>query len=333
MARGRLILLGLLLLLTVLALPPLPLFAESRATDRTNVYAYTARRYGPMIVYYSGRVSAMLFDESFFNYSYRNVYVYITNRSVAAEVAEQIEEFINVVHTYFPVNPHLAVIGVPQDSPLLKYAPEIVNAYSRCVAKNLSKEIDVPGILGFRDCGDAALLIVRSVRGFNEAAKLLEVGERISSIYGKRVVIASTTPFDGFFTRRYNGTAIAYEVAEAAKEIGLRLGYDITGIGVWIIHFRIYAPLLLNKDGLDSIAKSNNTDIDTLIKRLIDVIRTRVPEEIPLSIIVQRVEHAKFVTDQSMSATISARIVAAAAAATSLIPLTLFIVRRVRRTF
>jgi len=301
--RGRLILLGLLLLLTVLALLPLPLFAESRTVNRTNVY--TVRRYGPMVVYYSDKVSAMLFDESFFNYSYRNVYVYITDRDIAAEVAEQIEDFINVIHTYFPVNPHFAVIGVPQDSPLLKYAPEIVNAYGRCVAKNLSKEItDAQRILGFMDCGDAVLIIVGSVRGFDEAAKLLYVGEKISSMQGKRVVIASTTPFDGFFTRRYNGTAIAYEAAEAVRGIGL--GRAIIGTAMVIPAYRVYAVLWLNKGELDRIAKSSNTDVNTLVKTIIDAIRARVPEDIPLSILIGEASREEPLSAPAINVTVSA---------------------------
>jgi len=93
-----LILLGLLLSLFVVGASLMPLLAESALKNILVVH-----RYGPMVVYYSGNVSAMLFDESYFNYSYRNVYVYITNDYDIGGM-DHIEEFYNDISKYFPVN-------------------------------------------------------------------------------------------------------------------------------------------------------------------------------------------------------------------------------------
>jgi len=110
------------------------------------------------------------------------------------------------------------------------------------------------------------------------------------------------------------------------------LGNAISAGGWWIFPFRIYAALELNIDELDKIAKSNNTDINTLIKRIIDAIRARIPEDIPLAIIVKKPYHIEPVPAPTRPAPNSTVIVAAAAAAVSLTLLTLFIARRMRRT-
>jgi len=265
MVRGIVILLSLpLLLLAVEAL-----FAQLIVEPTSN--AYVVRRYGPIVILHGGGASLMLFDENFFNYSYRNVYVYIIERCCFGS-GIRFDELFNDIDRYFTFNPYRAVY--------------IVGVDDRHMANHVDELMGRSMVLAVRSYGDTVLIVVKSVRALDEAVKLLALGGEISSTYRKRVEIVSASPFEGFFTGRYNGTAIAYEAAEAVGEIGL--GSAIVGIGRWIPALRIYAVLSLDKDELDRIAKNNNTDIDTVIKRIIDVIRTRVPEDIPLSIIVEK---------------------------------------------
>jgi len=258
----------LLSLLLLLLLAVEASFAQLIAEPALN--AYVVRRYGPIVIMHGGGVSLMLFDENFFNFSYRNVYVYISE-GCCFDARIRLDELFNDIDRYFTFNPYRAVYVVGIDD--------------RRIANHINERMSRPVALAVKSYGDTVLIVVKSIRGLDEAVKLLAISSEISSIYKRRVEIVSASPFDGFFTGRYNGTAIAYEAAEAVIEIGL--GSAIVGGGAWAPAFRIYAALNLDKDELDRIAKNNRTDIVTVIKTIIDAIRTRVPEDIPLSIIVE----------------------------------------------
>jgi len=309
MVRSSFILFNiLLLLLAVVASSSMPLSAELRSDQ------YVVRRYGPILIYHSGGVSLMLFDEGFFNYSYRNVYIYITD-GYEIDGERHIGELLNDVAMYFSINPFstISVVGID----------------NRSIAEYFNKQIGRPIISAVKNYNDKVLIVVRSIKGLDEGVKLLDIGRKISSMYGKNIEIVSTSPFDGFFNGRYNGSMIAEEAVRAVKEIGL--GKAIRGAGVWIPALRIYAVFELDKDELDRIAKSNNTDTNTVIKRIVDAIRTRIPEDIPLSIIVEKTGRIEFLTAPTRSATIFNIGIAIAIAITALIPLILIILHIVRK--
>jgi len=80
------------------------------------------------------------------------------------------------------------------------------------------------------------------------------------------------------------------------------------------------------------MARSNNTDTETLVKKIIDAIRERVPEDVSLSIIVTKPGNFSALpatNDASNSNTMSVTTVAATTIA--LVPLSLYIARRMRR--
>jgi len=265
-------LLSLLLIVFEALLTPLPVASELDAS--------AFRIYGPIVIYHGDRVSLMLFDESFFNITYRNVYVYISGSILLAEEVKHIGDLYSDV-SKFSVNPYSVEEYTYGDSYSTEPAAG-VDGWS--VAKYVDEQVGRPITLAVKSFGDVILIVVKSIQGLGEGAKLLEIGRSISSTYGKRVEIISTSPFDGFFNGKYNGTEIGYEAARVASEIGLKDA--IIGIAGWAPALSLYAALYLDIDKLEEIAKSNNTDLETLIKKLIDGVRERVSEDIPLSIIV-----------------------------------------------
>jgi len=284
-------------------------------------------RYGPIVIYSDGNVSLLLFDEGFFNFTYRNVYVYITSNSFLIEGEDHIGDFYSDIGKFLG-NPYIILDGNLSN---IQYSTASATSMKgEYIAKYIDEQMGRPMALAVGDYGGTILVAVRSIKGIGEDARLLEAGRNISSTYGKSVEIISVSPFSGFFNRRYNGSAICNEAFEAVKGIGLE--NTVIGCGVWIPAFRIYAPLQLNVDKLDEIARSNNTDTETLVKKIIDAIRERVPEDIALSIIVTKPGNFSALpatNDASNSNTMSITTVAATAIA--LVPLSLYIARRMRR--
>lgn len=321
--RSSLVFLGLLLLVVEALAAPHSLAAPELDT-------VVAHRYGPIAIYSDNNVSLLLFDEGFFNFTYRNVYVYITRNSFLIEGEERIGDFYNDIGKFLG-NPYIILDGNLSN---IQYSTaSATSVKGEYIAKYINEQVGQPTALAVGDYGDTILVATGSIKGIGEDIKLLEAGRNISSMYGKRVEIISVSPFSGFFNRRYNGSAICNEAFEAVKGIGLE--NTVIGCGVWIPAFRIYAPLQLNIDKLDEIARNSNTDTETLVKKIIDAIRERVPEDIPLSIIVTKPGKATALPatndtgNSSNNNTMSITTVAATTIA--LIPLTLYIARRIHR--
>jgi len=320
--RSSLVFLGLLLLVVEALLAP----HSSAAPGMDTVVTH---RYGPIVIYSDSNVSLLLFDEGFFNFTYRNVYVYITRNSFLIEGEERIGDFYNDINKYFLGNPYIILDG--NLSNIQYSAASATSVKGEYIAKYIDEQMGRPMALAVGDYGDTILVATGSIKGIGEDARLLEAGRNISSMYGKRVEIISVSPFSGFFNRRYNGSAICPEALEAVKGIGLE--NILIGCGVWIPAFRIYAPLQLNVDKLDEAARNSNTDTETLVKKIIDAIRERVPEDIPLSIIVTKPGKATALpatndTGNSSSNSNTMSITTVAATTIALIPLTLYIARR-----
>jgi len=106
MVRNSLVFLGLLLLV-VEALVALHSLAAP-GLDTVVVH-----RYGPIVVYSDSNVSLLLFNEGFFNFTYRNVYVYITSNSFLIEGEDHIGDFYNDIDKYFLFlgNPYIILDG------------------------------------------------------------------------------------------------------------------------------------------------------------------------------------------------------------------------------
>jgi len=319
-ARSSLVFLGLLLLVVETLVAPHSLAAPGLDT-------VVVHRYGPIVIYSDGNVSLLLFDEGFFNFTYRNVYVYITRNSFLIEGLERIGDFYSDIDKYFLGNPYIILDGNLSN---IQYSTaSATNVKGEYIAKYIDEQMGRPMALAVGDYGDTILVATGSIKGTGEDARLLEAGRNISSMYGKRVEIISVSPFSGFFNRRYNGSAICPEALEAVKGIGLE--NTLIGCGVWIPAFRIYAPLQLNVDKLDEIAKNNNTDTETLVKKIIDAIRERVPEDIPLSIIVTKPGNfsALPATNNNSNNGNTMSITTVAAATIALIPLAFYVTRRI----
>lgn len=263
----------LLIIAAILLVPALT------ASSNYTCIASVINKYGPVVIYSENSVIIYAFDEGFFNYTYRNVYVYITSNYII-EGEDRIPELYNITYKYLPVNPYELNLSTAKADTWRE--EQIANLFN--------EKTGYPIVKGVGEYDGTILIVIANTNaGLDE---LVAIGREVSGKYNGKVEIIEMSPFEGFFNGEYNESLIASEAKKIVEENGLTS--VVTGIGGWIPAFRIYAILELDSDALKAIAESKHVNATKLIQDIIDKLRERIPEEIPLSIIVKKKGEVKF---------------------------------------
>ncbi len=267
---------SLLIIITILIVPVSTIGSDYKYNSST------IHKYGPIKIYFDDSVTVYMFDEEYFNYTYRNVYVYITNNIIIND-EDKIPKLYDIVDEYFSVNPYeinIAKIGIQKEE--------------QTIADYFNEKIGYPIVEGIEKYGNTFLIIIKNTRSI-KIDELIKIGKEIAVKYNGKVEIVEMSPFEDFFNGKYNASSIASEAMKIVEENNLM--NTVIGIGKKIPAFKIYAVLELDKDMMNTIAESKHMSLNRLIKEIIDKLREKIPEEIPLSIIIKKRSEIKFLDD------------------------------------
>lgn len=264
MTKLIIVLILLNLMLSLLYLSP---YVMATSVEDTALEVYEC---GNRVVYVAGNITIILFNPSFYNFTYRNTYVYI-GREPEAEV----------------------------------FSPKCSTIWEQRVWGNTSivgaENIDMKRVADtIKDTLNAEIYPTNPPPGSGISVSIVNVGRRdretvlrsineLKKIYGGvgKLVIYEISPFLAFPELKFNKTTWALN--SVCDDMGLK-NYPTplrTGVVGIVQACEVYSGIVvLSIDEVERLAKESNMSVVEYAKNFIDKARSKIPESIPLELMV-----------------------------------------------
>ncbi len=229
---------------------------------------------------YDDNVEILLFNTNIFNYTYRNVYVYIALHTLREFDKQYLEPSKNLLSKY-----KYYLENTVFNKSLYKTLLSIVN-----------NRLDNRLLFKTSILDSSIVLVVKNKRDL-DVNKLYKIALDIRKSTNYGVKIVELSPFYGFFNGTYNGTRLANIVSNYFEKKGL--SKYVYAYGLYTAF--IYSIVCLDYDKVLEKANKENKTLIEEINWFIDMIRDVVPENIPLSIFVNKPMKITPITGESQS--------------------------------